>query len=95
MNIKKIILSAALFGFATIAQAEQDAEKYEMGEEAHNGHCTKCHTDSVYIRENRFIKSKAALDKQVNRCKTNTDAAWFEEDVEAVSHFLNEKYYKF
>ncbi|NOQ87410.1 MAG: hypothetical protein GQ550_00650, partial [Gammaproteobacteria bacterium] len=33
------------------------------GEEAHKNHCYKCHTDSVYTRENRFVKSIDALSK--------------------------------
>jgi hypothetical protein len=49
----------------------------------------------VYTRENHFVKSLEALSKQVVRCKDNTSAPWFDEDTEAVVHFLNEKYYKF
>jgi hypothetical protein len=29
------------------------------------------------------------------RCKDNTGTPWFDEDTDAVVHFLNEKYYKF
>ena len=95
MNIKKIGLSIALLAFTSIAQAEKNEEIYEHGADAHEEHCNKCHTDSVYTRETRFIKSMGALSKQVRRCKDNTGVAWFDEDTEAVTHFLNEKYYKF
>ena len=95
MNIKKIAFSIALLAFASAAQAEKNQEMYDHGEEAHEAHCNKCHTDSVYTRENRFIKSMEALSKQVKRCKENTGVAWFDEDTEAVAHFINEKYYKF
>jgi hypothetical protein len=61
----------------------------------HKEHCYKCHTEAVYTRENHFVKSLEALSKQVVRCKDNTSAPWFDEDTEAVVHFLNEKYYKF
>ena len=90
-----IFTSAALFCFAATAQAEKNEEMYEHGEDAHQQHCNKCHTDSVYTRETRFVKSMEALSKQVKRCKENTGIAWFDEDTEAVAHFLNEKYYKF
>ncbi len=93
--MKKLCLSIALLAFASIAQAEKNDAMYEHGEESHQAHCNKCHTDSVYTRENRFVKSMEALSKQVKRCKENTGIAWFNEDTEAVVHFLNEKYYKF
>jgi len=65
------------------------------GEEAHNNHCYKCHTDEIYTRENRFVKSIDALSKQVVRCKDGSDIPWFDEDADAVVQFLNKKYYKF
>ncbi|MCK4834341.1 MAG: cytochrome c [Gammaproteobacteria bacterium] len=65
------------------------------GEEAHKNHCYKCHTDSVYTRDNRFVKSIDALSKQVLRCKEGSDVPWFDEDADAVVQFLNKKYYRF
>jgi len=65
------------------------------GEEAHKNHCYKCHTDSVYTRDNRFVKSIDALSKQVVRCKEGSDIPWFDEDADAVVQFLNKKYYRF
>ena len=65
------------------------------GEKAHNTHCYKCHTDEVYTREDRFVRSIDALSKQVERCKNGNDVPWFEEDTGAVVQFLNEKYYRF
>ena len=78
------------------AETGSDGNKlYQHGEKTHTNHCLKCHTDQVYTRENRFVKSLNALGKQVTRCKDNTGAPWYDEDTEAVVHFLNEKYYKF
>ncbi|MCK5002060.1 MAG: cytochrome c [Gammaproteobacteria bacterium] len=90
-----IFASTSLLMFSPFAQAEKNIELYEHGEEAHQTHCVKCHTSSVYTRETRFVKSMEALSKQVRRCKDNLGVAWFDEDTEAVAHFLNEKYYKF
>lgn len=90
-----ICTSAALLLFSSFAQAEKNAEIYQHGEEIHESHCNKCHTNNVYTRETRFVKSMEALSKQVKRCKDNLGIAWFDEDSEAVAHFLNEKYYKF
>jgi cytochrome c5 len=65
------------------------------GEEAHKVHCYKCHTDKIYTRDDRVVKSLDALSQQVDRCKDGTGAPWFDEDAAAVVQFLNEKYYRF
>ncbi|MCK5395806.1 MAG: cytochrome c [Gammaproteobacteria bacterium] len=65
------------------------------GEEAHKNHCYKCHTDDIYTRDNRFVKSIDALSQQVVRCKEGSNVPWFDEDADAVVQFLNKKYYKF
>jgi hypothetical protein len=94
----QFIAISALGLSGQIVNAETAADKgklLEHGEKMHADHCLKCHTDSVYTRDDRFVKSLNALSKQVVRCKDNTGAPWFDEDTEAVVHFLNEKYYKF
>ena len=65
------------------------------GEEAHKNHCYKCHSDDIYTREDRFVKSIDALSQQVVRCKDGSDVPWFDEDSDAVVQFLNKKYYRF
>ena len=74
-------------------EATTDVMTY--GEEAHKNHCYKCHTDEIYTRENRFVKSIDALSKQVVRCQEGSNIPWFDEDAEAVVQFLDKKYYKF
>jgi len=93
-----IVTLAALAGSSFTANADEVADKdkqFEHGNNMHNEHCYKCHTEKVYTRDDRFVKSLNALSKQVVRCKDNTGAPWFDEDTDAVVHFLNEKYYKF
>ena len=74
---------------------ETTTDAMSHGEKAHKNHCYKCHTDDIYTRDNRFVKSIDALSKQVVRCKEGSDIPWFDEDSEAVVQFLNKKYYKF
>lgn len=86
----------ACFSLAAFADADTDQEKQlKHGEKMHTEHCYKCHSDKVYTRDNRLVKSLNALSKQVVRCKDNLGVPWFDEDTTAVVHFLNEKYYKF
>lgn len=94
----QLISLATLACCSFLANADKGAEldkQFEAGNKMHAEHCYKCHTETVYTRENRFVKSLGALGKQVVRCKDNTGVPWFDEDTDAVVHFLNEKYYKF
>jgi hypothetical protein len=97
-----LLLSSVLPGIAfaggTVEIIEVDVETTDQlahGEEAHKNHCYKCHTDSVYTRDDRFVKSIDALSKQVVRCKDGSNIPWFDEDSDAVVQFLNKKYYRF
>lgn len=99
--MKKLIIQSAFLAIlanSSLAAADAVADKdtpLQHGEKMHTEHCYKCHDDSVYTRDNRFVKSLDALSKQVVRCKDNLGIPWFDEDTTAVVQFLNEKYYKF
>jgi mono/diheme cytochrome c family protein len=90
-----VIVIQLLFASVASAAATEETDVIEHGKELHQAHCTKCHTEAVYTRTNRFVKSLPALNTQVERCKNNTGAQWFDEDTAAVVKYLDEKYYKF
>jgi hypothetical protein len=90
-----LFISALSVSSISCANDNQISDPIAHGEKAHETHCYKCHTDKVYIREDRFVRSIDALSKQVERCKNGNDVPWFEEDTGAVVQFLNEKYYRF
>jgi len=60
-----------------------------------DANCETCHSNQVYQRENRIIKSYPSLVAMVERCNTNLDAGWFPDDVEDVAAYLNRTYYHF
>ena len=95
--MKSLLLLAALLMFAGVASAAstEETDIIEHGKALTLEHCYKCHTDEVYTRKNRFVKSLQALKTQVERCKNNTGAPWFDEDTAAVVEYLDDKYYKF
>lgn len=96
-NQTRYILFLSALGISNICFASSDeiTDPIAHGEKAHKNHCYKCHTDDVYTRENRFVKSIDALSKQVQRCTEGNDIPWFDEDADAVVQFLNKKYYRF
>ena len=93
--MKKLLLPCLFLLLAHNRALAADNQSPVHGEKMHNNHCFKCHTDQVYTRDNRFVKTLNALGKQVERCKNNTGVPWFDEDTEAVVDFLNTRYYKF
>lgn len=90
-----LIFAAALFSSPAMADEGADNDMLAHGEQAHSEHCVKCHSDSVYTREDRRVKSLDALGKQVRRCRDNLGITWFDEDTDAVVQFLDQKYYRF
>ena len=71
------------------------AADIENGDDLHFEHCTGCHDESVYTRENRNVRSLERLGLQVRFCKDTIGLAWFDEDVDDVVEFLNREYYRF
>lgn len=95
-TLKLLLLSAAISISSTgYASDSEISDPIAHGEQAHKNHCYKCHSDDIYTRENRIVKSIDALSKQVVRCKDNIGIPWFDEDADAVVQFLNKKYYRF
>jgi hypothetical protein len=72
-----------------------DAAILDQGKKLHGDHCVRCHNTSVYTRKNRMIKSYESLKTQVQRCATNLDKPWFDDEVDAVAAYLNANYYLF
>ncbi len=95
-SIKSLLfLSIISISGVSYANDNETTDAVALGEQAHKNHCYKCHTDDVYTRKDRFVKSIDALSKQVVRCKDGNDVPWFDEDTDAVVQFLNKKYYRF
>ena len=95
--MKKIINIALLTLCATLSTGAHSADdKSHQGKTLHDDKCTKCHTDSVYSRDDRMVKSMSALENQVNNCmKGAAKAEWTQPQTTSVVEFLNDRYYKF
>jgi hypothetical protein len=49
----------------------------------------------MYLRSNRLIQSRPALDKRVAFCNKMVKAGLSPDDEKAISAYLAERYYKF
>lgn len=81
--------------YASQVSAANDKETMAHGKALHEENCTQCHGDEMYTRPDRRMKSLQALNQQVERCKENTNASWFDEDTPSVVNYLNTKFYRF
>jgi mono/diheme cytochrome c family protein len=81
------------------ASAMADAER---GKALHAEHCVSCHVsltggdaNGLYTRKERKVQSLDALRAQVRRCEQNLNLTWFDDDVDAVTQYLNEQFYHY
>lgn len=74
------------------ASSSADAER---GAELHAEHCTRCHDSARYTSADRSIDSFAALRERVQLCELAAELAWFEEEVDDVTAWLNREFYHF
>jgi len=87
---------------ATVAGAPAQAADVAQGEALHQQHCVSCHAsltdgkpDSLYTRQDRRVTSLEGLKKQVHRCELSLGLQWFDDDVDNVSAYLNQRFYRF
>ncbi|MEW5838250.1 MAG: cytochrome c [Pseudomonadota bacterium] len=90
-------LVAAAFAFNAPVYA--NAEMIAKGEKLHAEKCAACHKaphDAKFYesRVGKKIQSKASLTTMVSSCANHFNIDWFDDDVAAVSEYLNAKYYK-
>ena len=71
------------------------AVDFDNGQALHADNCTRCHDASIYMRENRRVTDLTKLGTQVRFCKDNLGIMWFEEEVDDVVHYLNQKHYHY
>lgn len=64
-------------------------------EAVHEKSCTSCHGTDVYTRRDRKVMSYEGLARQVRRCETALGLRWFDDEIDAMTAFLNHGYYRF
>ena len=93
---KSIFAVIALSCLAQGVQAESmlpgDSAK---GKQLHDAGCTSCHGNEVYTRKDRRIKSVEGLIGQVHACNNNLSRRYSDTQLNDLTKYLNETYYKF
>jgi cytochrome c553 len=65
------------------------------GEGIHQANCSRCHGTEVYTRSDRKVTSLDGLGAQVRICDSQLETQLFPEDIEKLTQYLNESFYKF
>ncbi|HQT43360.1 MAG TPA: hypothetical protein PLD79_05130 [Halothiobacillus sp.] len=88
-----------LASFASAQTASADTHDPNWGASLHTEHCANCHTaphNAAFYTSHRGkkIQNPASLRTMVEGCANHFNIAWFEEENEAVTNYLNVTYYK-
>jgi hypothetical protein len=55
--------------------------------------CASCHSGKSLAKPGHKATDIAQLESWVRRCDTNLGLRWFDEDILAVTHYLNDNFY--
>lgn len=65
------------------------------GKAIYNKSCTGCHGTEVFTRADRRVNNLGKLKNRVKQCSYAVEAKWFDEEINAVTDYLNKNFYKF
>lgn len=93
-----LTLAAAIFVIALPAAAEPHDASW--GAELHAQNCAGCHSaphNAAFYESRRGGKIKGAdsLSTKVQSCANQLNLPWFDEEVSAVTTYLNQNFYHF
>ena len=90
------ILFLSILALVDVAGAQPPSEReLSRGELLYSTHCIACHTTQVHWRDQRLATDWQSLAHQVDRWQGNAHLQWNAEDIAAVTHYLNDLYYRF
>jgi len=94
-NTVPVVAATSTETTTATATATATATSEGESENLHTKNCTRCHSSDVYTRTDRKVTSLDALGKQVRMCNNQLETQLFPEDMEKLTHYLNQTYYKF
>ncbi|WP_298218790.1 cytochrome c [Halothiobacillus sp.] len=94
------LILAALVCSTFALPAAAEAHDPSWGASLHAQHCAACHAaphDAAFYESRRGgkIQNFESLQTKVQSCANHFNLPWFDEEVSAVSTYLNQNYYQF
>ena len=93
-GFNRAVLGCAAGGLL-LAAAGAPAQDLAAGRLLHENHCRMCHDSIAYKRGDHIAKNVAEVKAQVTRWQTNTGLRWSQEDIDSVTAYVVDRYYKF
>ncbi len=87
----RLVIAASFGGYSEMSRAADAAR----GKLLYETSCNECHTKSVSGRPNRTAKSVSDIRKRVIPWESYKGYHWSNEEVEDVTQYLNESFYKY
>ena len=75
-----------------VAQPEHDPAR---GELLYSTHCIACHNIQLHWRDKKLVTSWNGLGAEVRRWQKASGLGWSDEDIFAVTRYLNDRYYHY
>ncbi len=88
------VMLVALAMSACLACA-QPVREPSRGELLYSTHCIACHSTEVHWRDKRLAKDWATLQAEVRRWQRVARLGWNDEDIAAVTRYLNTLHYHY
>jgi len=90
--VRPLFAALACLVFAPCALAQDSPSR---GQLLYDTHCIACHTTQVHWRDQRLASDWPTLKAQVRRFQGMAALQWSEDDVDAVTRYLNDSIYHF
>ncbi len=87
--------AAAALATALAVPAAVAQPALERGRALYETRCVACHERSVHQRASRKAADFGALRREVERWSTNIGGEWRAEELDAVTVFLNDRFYRY
>jgi mono/diheme cytochrome c family protein len=90
--MRSLVAALAFLLLAPCALAQASPSR---GQLLYDTHCIACHTTQVHWRDQRLASDWPTLKAQVRRFQGMAALQWSEDDVDAVTRYLNDSIYHF
>jgi mono/diheme cytochrome c family protein len=95
-DTKEEIMLESTSGKETSKPVIRDAQvEKPRGQLLYETHCNSCHDNSVHGRNPRKAASIEKIEYFVKRWSTELNLKWSQSDIEAVTGYLNSRYYQY
>ncbi|MDW3094988.1 MAG: cytochrome c [Gammaproteobacteria bacterium] len=95
MKLLPVLLLQLLILISLTAHAQD-------GQALHQSECIECHSRMtggdghvIYSRDDRIVKNISELSTRVTHCSNGANTGWNANQIDAVTKYLNERYYNY